>query len=376
VVQTGPTIEILDPDQITIAEVTADSGTARTGPSTTYSRLTPLPKGTQARITGREGDWLRLDYGGGNQAWIRASEVTSFASATLPQTVIRSVVSRPVPGWTEVVFPLEVPVPITIRQEVDRLHLILHNTTAQTDTIYVDDDPIIQRLDWHQPEPGEVVYDFQFHTAQQWGYKVRYEGTSLILSLKHPPQGNAASPRIFLDPGHGSVNDLGARGPNGYPEKDVVLIVSKLLQEQLQQRGATVYMAREGDDDLWPHDRVAMIEQVEPDLMVSLHYNALPDHGDALNTQGIGTFWYHAQAHGLAQFLHDYLTQELDRPSYGVFWNNLALTRPSLTPSVLLELGFMIHPEEFEWIVDPEAQVELAQVLAEGILAWIDRQAD
>jgi len=32
-----------------------------------------------------------------------------------------------------------------------------------------------------------------------------------------------------------------------------------------------------------------------------------------------------------------------------VFWNNLALTRPSVAPAVLLELGFMINPVEFEW---------------------------
>jgi N-acetylmuramoyl-L-alanine amidase len=42
------TIEILDPRQITIAAVTVPSGTARTGPSTDYSRLTPLPQGLGA----------------------------------------------------------------------------------------------------------------------------------------------------------------------------------------------------------------------------------------------------------------------------------------------------------------------------------------
>ena len=61
-------IEILSPAQLPVAEVTADSGVARTGPSTDYSRLTPLPKGTRATVTGKEGEWLRLDYG----AWINS----------------------------------------------------------------------------------------------------------------------------------------------------------------------------------------------------------------------------------------------------------------------------------------------------------------
>lgn len=68
--------------------------------------------------------------------------------------------------------------------------------------------------------------------------------------------------------------------------------------------------------------------------------------------------------------MHNYLVQKLNRPSYGVFWNNLALTRPYTAPSVLLELGFMINPNEFEWIENSQEQKKLAQVLAEGIKEW------
>jgi N-acetylmuramoyl-L-alanine amidase len=424
-------VDILEPSKLQVAEVTAESGVARTGPSTDHSRLTPLPKGTQATITGREGDWLRLDYGG----WIKVEEVQILESAVPPRSLIRSVTSRSVTGWTEVVFPLEVPVPVTVEQEKSTLVLTLHNTTAQTDTIKLNDDLLIERLDWQQIAPGQVRYAFRLKTAQQWGYKLRYDGTSLILSLRHPPTpaktartvkvrprvgigfgtggigvniGNfgigwgdlgwhdrndlwwnhvgvgvniktgAGAPKplqgmtILLDPGHGSQNDLGARGPTGYPEKDVALIVSKLIRTALEQRGATVLMTREDDQDLLPQDRVALINKLEPTIALSLHYNALPDNGDALNTQGISAFWYNTQAHSLAVFLHNYLVTTLKRPSYGVFWNNLALTRPTIAPAVLLELGFMINPEEFEWIINPQAQQQLAQAIAAGVTEWVE----
>jgi N-acetylmuramoyl-L-alanine amidase len=130
-------------------------------------------------------------------------------------------------------------------------------------------------------------------------------------------------------------------------------------------------MTRQSEEDLFPQDRVKMINKEEPDLAISVHYNALPDNGDAMKTQGIGTFWYHPQAHSLAVFLHNYLVETLDRPSYGVFWNNLALTRPAVTPSILLELGFMINPVEFEWIVNPQEQRKLAVALADGIVEWM-----
>ncbi|MGF1460423.1 MAG: N-acetylmuramoyl-L-alanine amidase [Leptolyngbyaceae cyanobacterium] len=353
-----------------LAEVTVPSGIARTGPSTNYSRITPLPRGTRAAVTAIHGDWLRLDYGG----WIRRSETALSSAAAPPRSTLRSVLSIQIPGWTEVRFPLQAAVPIAISQTADDLTLTLHNTTPQTDTIYFDTDPVVERLDWQPVLPDQAQFRFQFRTAQQWGYKVRYEGTTLVLSLRHPPQltdNNLAGSTILLDPGHGSENDLGARGPTGYPEKDVTLLISQLLRAELEARGARVVMTREGDDDLFPRDRVDIIQQVEPTLALSIHYNALPDAGDALATAGIGMFWYHAQAHDLSEFLHDYLVRELDRPAYGVYWNNLALTRPSVAPSVLLELGFMINPYEFEWITDPEAQTALAAGLADAIAIWL-----
>ncbi len=365
-------VSLLAPNQIEVAEVTAEAGVARTGPSTSYSRLTPLPQGTRAQITGREGDWLRLDYGG----WIRASETQLVPSGAPPQSLIRGITSRRVGDWTEVSFPLQVPVPVSVHQTGETFTLTLHNTTPQTDTIFVGNDGLIKRLDWRPILPNQAEYTFHFATDQQWGYTLRYEGTTLILSLKHPPrlgrqplQGTT----ILIDPGHGG-DELGARGPNGIPEKAVNLDVSLLLQAALERRGATVIMTRTDDSTSGPNDRAAQINRDQPTLALSIHYNALPDSGDALNTAGIGMFWFHAQAHDLAQFLHDYLVTELDRPSYGVFWNNLALTRPHVAPSVLLELGFMINPTEFEWIVNPQAQEQLAETLADGVAEWVQRQ--
>ncbi|MBN8560872.1 MAG: N-acetylmuramoyl-L-alanine amidase [Leptolyngbya sp. UWPOB_LEPTO1] len=362
-------ISILDPARLEIAEVTAEQGTARTGASTDFSRLTPLPRGTRATITAREGDWLRLEYGG----WIRSSDVKIIPGATPVRSLIRGITSRTVKDWTEVRFPLQIPVPITVAQDQNRFILTLYNTTAQTDTIRLSTDPAIARLDWQQVAPEKIEYRFNLKSNQQWGYKLRYEGTTLVLSLKHPPRmrkNSLSGMKILLDPGHGGSEDLGSRGGTGYPEKEVALITSKLLREELVKRGARVVMTREADIDLDLAPRVKQINETEPTIALSIHYNALPDDGDAINTKGVATFWYQPQAHDLAVFLHDYLVKKLDRPSYGVYWNNLALTRPTVAPTVLLELGFMINPDEFEWITNPVEQKRLAATLADGVTEW------
>lgn len=369
--QTGSgKISILSPAKLEVAEVISDAGVARTGPSTDHSRLTPLPKGTRATVTGREGEWVRLDYG----AWMKASEVRVVPGAVPVRSIIRSIRSRQVEGATEVYFPLQAPVPISVQQGSSTLTLTLYNTTAQTDIIRLNDDPLISRLDWQQTAPGQVQYTFNLKSSRQWGYSLRYEGTTLVLSLRHPPKVSSSQKplsgvTILLDPGHGGA-ESGSIGPTGYPEKAVNLAVSKRLRDELVARGAMVCMTREEDKEVSLPDRVAMIDKLQPAIAISVHYNSLPDNGDAENTQGVGTFWYNAQAHSLAVFLHNYLVNKLERPSYGVFWDNLALTRPATAPAVLLELGFMSNPVEFEWVTNPQEQPKLASAIAEGITKW------
>jgi N-acetylmuramoyl-L-alanine amidase len=374
-------VQILSPTNLDIAEVIVEGGITRTGASSDFSRLTPLPKGTKAAITarqtgnnnGKQANWVRLDYGG----WILAEQVKITTGATIPpKTIVKSITSKEREGDTDVIIPLQVPVPITLEQGTNTLTLTLYNTTAQTDIIRFNDNPTVSRLDWKQTSPGVVQYVFNLKSKQQWGYKLRYQGSNLVLSLRHPPKldkNNLDKPlagtKILLDPGHGG-KDSGATGPNGYAEKDANLYAAKLLANELAMRGASVYLTRESDKFIELSDRQTIIDNLEPTLALSVHHNSLPDGGNP-DTKGFSTFWYHAQAQSLAMYLHNYVVKDTGRPSYGVFWDNLALARPSAAPSVLLEWGFMSNPTEFEQIANPLEQQKMAKSIANGITKWL-----
>lgn len=372
---TGPgTVTLLNGDRPQVIAVTSQAGVARTGPGTDYSRLTPLPQGSQASVTGKDGDWLRLDYG----AWIKADETATLPSQAPPRSLVRSVGYQVVGDRTEVRFPLQLSVPISVQQTEKGFTLTIYNTTAQTDTIRLDNDPVIRNLTWQQTSPDRLDYHFTFHTEQQWGYDLRYEGTTLILSFRHPPlisekKDDLKGVKILLDPGHGG-DELGAVGPTGYPEKEINLLISQRLANRLKAQGANVHLTRTSDEFVSLGDRQNQIAQVQPAIALSIHYNALPDNGNPNQTDGISTFWYNAQSADLANFLQRYLVENLDRNSHGVYWNNLALTRPTEAPAVLLELGFMISPQEFEWITNPQAQEQLVNALAAGITDWLQQK--
>jgi N-acetylmuramoyl-L-alanine amidase len=374
-------IQILSPLNLDIAEVKVEGGITRTGASSDFSRLTPLPKGTRAAITarqtgnnnGKQANWVRLDYGG----WILAEQVQVTTGVGVPpKTIVKSVTSRDRIGATDVIFPLQVPVPITIEQGTNTVTLTLYNTTAQTDIIRFNDNPVVSRLDWKQTTPGVVQYTFNLKSKQQWGYKLRYQGSNLVLSLRHPPKLNKdnidkplTGTKILLDPGHGG-KDSGAVGPNGYTEKDANLYAAKLLANELSLKGASVYLSREVDKFVELDDRRAIIDNLEPTLALSVHHNSLPDGGNP-DTKGFSTYWYHAQAQSLAMYIHNYVVKDTSRPSYGVLWDNLALARPASAPSVLLEWGFMSNPSEFEQISNPQEQQKMAKSIANGITEWL-----
>ncbi|MCY7368055.1 MAG: N-acetylmuramoyl-L-alanine amidase, partial [Chamaesiphon sp.] len=272
VAQTAPgKVQILSPLNLDIAEVNVEGGITRTGASSDFSRLTPLPKGTRAAITarqmgdnnGKQANWVRLDYGG----WILAEQVQITSGVGVPpKTIVKSVMSKERTGATDVIFPLQVAVPVTLEQGTNTITLTLYNTTAQTDIIRFNDNPIVSRLDWKQTTPGVVQYVFNLKSNQQWGYKLKYQGSNLVLSLRHPPKlnkNNLAKPligtKILLDPGHGG-KDSGAVGPNGYTEKEANLYAAKLLANELSMRGASVFLSRETDKFIELSDRQTIID--------------------------------------------------------------------------------------------------------------------
>ena len=209
-----------------------------------------------------------------------------------------------------------------------------------------------------------------------WRQKAWFLAVMLVLivlpidALAERPDSQLDGIRVLLNPGHGG-SETGAVGPTGVLAKDVSLTVSLLLQDELLSRGAVVVMTRETDLDISLTERQQLIAQAEPTLALTIHYTSVEEDGDAEGSQGVRSYWYHPQSHGAAMFLHNYLVEHLGRVDGGIFWNNLALTRPSEAPAVVLELGFMTNPEEFEWLTDEDEQRVLARVLADGIVTWL-----
>jgi N-acetylmuramoyl-L-alanine amidase len=389
---------ITDKTNLPVYEVTKDLGVARVGPDDECKRLTPLPRGTKARVVASANGpdrfnkivpWSQLDYG----AWIESSELIASTAPLVAQ--LNNVSAKVLSDTTEIKFPLSGAVPVQITQGDRTFSLTFHNTNALTPMLTEGTksqkwngtvkftNPVIDRATWQKIGQDQVRFDFQLKPKQQWGYRIRYEGNSFVLALRQPPKigSNISQPlkgiRIVVDPGHGQT-DSGAVGKvnnNTYLEKTLNLQLSTLLQQELQTKGAIVTMTRSTDVNPSLDDRQVIINQTAPAMSISIHHDASAS--GRVGARGASIYWYHPQSQNLAANLLNYFAREGKRPilnNNGVIEKSFAVARPSGAPAVLLEVGFMTAAEEVTELAQPATQQRLAKVLANGIQQWtIDR---
>ena len=184
---------------------------------------------------------------------------------------------------------------------------------------------------------------------------------------------------IVIDPGHGV--DPGAIGRVlGVTDAAVGLDVGLKLRDLLEAQGATVIMTRESDVRVALNDRPALSNQVEADVFISIHGNAIDGRPDK---NGIETYYYapntdaqlYAQSAvraSLAQHISDGLGMTTGRPSE-VRKANYAVLRENNHPSVLVETGYLTNAEEEALLATDEYRQKLAEGIFIGVVTYLNQ---
>ena len=93
--------------------------------------------------------------------------------------------------------------------------------------------------------------------------------------------------RIVIDPGHGG-HDTGTIGPSGLMEKDLVLDVARRLGRRLaEELSAEVIYTREDDSFVPLENRIALANEKQADLFISIHANSSRNR----KVRGVETFY-------------------------------------------------------------------------------------
>ena len=172
--------------------------------------------------------------------------------------------------------------------------------------------------------------------------------------------------KVFIDAGHGG-KDSGATG-NGIKEKDIVLSVSLKIGEVLKRHNVEVFYSRETDVFIELTERATMANQLDVDVFVSVHANAM----DNDIVQGLETFSHPNSKNGtaLAKCIQDSLIKDkLYTKNRGIKTANFSVLRNTKMTAALGELGFITNKEDSDILKNK--QNELAESIAKGILNFL-----
>jgi len=179
---------------------------------------------------------------------------------------------------------------------------------------------------------------------------------------------------IIIDPGHGGTDSGNTFGT--IYEKDVVLKVSKLVEQKLAATGANVLMTR--TDDVYPslQDRVDFTNVNYGEIFVSIHANSVLN-----NTTANGTETFYAMTSGdkqesidLATFVNNQIVNDLKMRNRGVKNEQFYVIRNTIIPAILVELGFLTNSEDRAKLTDDHYIELFAESIYKGIVEYYSKQ--
>ena len=196
---------------------------------------------------------------------------------------------------------------------------------------------------------------------------------------------------ICLDPGHGG-KDPGNRLP-GRQEKDYTLRLAFELRDRLKQAGFKVVLTRSSDNLIDLAERPEIARRAGADLFMSLHFNATetgraeargsevycltPAGAASTNARGEGAragAFPGNRTNGknllLAYQVQKSLVRALQSDDRGVRRARFEVLRGATMPAVLIEAGFLSHPEEGQKIFTAEYRRQMARAITEGIQSY------
>lgn len=192
---------------------------------------------------------------------------------------------------------------------------------------------------------------------------------------------------VVIDPGHGG-SEPGAVTADGVAEKDVNLQTSLQAEERLEALGFEVTLTRYTDIRIPLATRVEIADQLEADLLVSIHHQGTDTNVPRSDTPGTEIYYQQTSAESkrFAGLLHEESIRALGvfdiewfagtdagatfRPNRNSGEDFYGMVRLPETPAVLAEMAFLGNEAEVELMRSGELQAAEAEALTQAIVRW------
>ena len=126
-------------------------------------------------------------------------------------------------------------------------------------------------------------------------------------------------------------------------------------------------MTREDDSFVGLNDRVEIANKNNAQIFISIHNNALPDSAAHLKSTGSETYYFYPQSKELAKDVVEALAKETGFKNNGAKAQSFAVVRNTNCPAILIEVGYIINPEDNAKLIDKNYQNKIAEAILHGL---------
>ena len=208
---------------------------------------------------------------------------------------------------------------------------------------------------------------------------------------------------VVLDPGHGG-NDIGAQNADGIQEKAVTLSLARMIADKISDDFKVVLTRT---DDFWVDlsDRTAVANNLKSDLFISLHaggaflrsvggtsvfyYDSYSDSTikekkpslDPLQDPDAPIAWNRIQekhlsrSRKLAGMIQSELFMITQDPDSSIRGAPLVVLKGADMPAVLIELGYLTHPNESKALVDEDFLALITDAIIKAIEEFLSKKS-
>lgn len=182
----------------------------------------------------------------------------------------------------------------------------------------------------------------------------KIDNNKVNFQLKKPAQ-----KVIVIDAGHGG-KDPGAKIDEELESK-IVESIAKKIKALNSSEDLKIILLREDDSFLSLSDRVNKINQIKPDMLISLHLNASKNP----NEKGVNAFissqngFYDKSLEKANQLIENISNNNLTKG--GVKDANLYIIKNSKCPAILLEVGYLSNANDKAYITSESGKDEIAK---------------
>ncbi len=346
--------------EVIYSKTVKENATIRDKASGASNRIVDLPQNVILYLSGKQGDYYKIDEQCSSPFWIHKSNISNpvnLSAKIKPVLKKQKFYSDNLYDYHK--FYLSHPVLYTLKQNGNIINLTLYGVEQKNQTGNI--------------EPN-YTYTYTFD-RQILGFDCYYEDNNLIFKVAKIPENiddkfPLEGLNIFIDAGHGG-NEKGAVGPTRVNEKDINLSIVNRLITLLKAEGANVITSRTDDRKVGLYDRVKLAKNNKSLISLSIHCNSLPNGKDPYVYHGSEVHYYNENAKLLSKIINDNLSNDLNIKNNGIHKSSFALNRSTNPVSVLVEVAYMINPEEYILLKNQNNHQKIAESIKNSLKQYI-----